>query len=153
MEHVLSQTPEIADVTLRVATKTRKGLLIATQSPFLASLGLKAGWPSANPNDILYKDVEKDFIEGVKQGYFTDMSPSIGVNIILGCLRGGARDIIEKKHSKEYADKVIFQMLISLGVEPKNADVVSKSYTAELLMPTKGLVSNVLSIEDRTKVD
>jgi hypothetical protein len=153
MEHVLSQTPEIADVTLRVATKTRKGLLIATQSPFLASLGLKAGWPSANPNDILYKDVEKDFIEGVKQGYFSDMSPSIGVNIILGCLRGGARDIIEKKHSKEYADKVIFQMLISLGVEPKTADVVSKSHTAELLMPTKGLVSNVLSIEDRTKVD
>jgi AcrR family transcriptional regulator len=153
MEHVLSQTPEIADVASRVAIKTRKGLLIATQSPFLASLGLKAGWPSSNPDDILYKDIEKDFIEGVKQGYFTDISPSIGVNIILGCFRGGVRDILEKKHTAEYADKVIFQLLISLGVDSKTADKVSKSSATELPMPTKGLVSNVLSIQDRTKAD
>jgi AcrR family transcriptional regulator len=153
LQHILSETTEISDVALRVAIKTRKGLLIATQSPYLASLGLKAGWPSSNPNDILYKDIEKDFIEGVKQGYFTDISPSIGVNIILGCLRGGARDIIEKKHSAEYADKVIFQLLISLGVDSKTADKVSKSSATELPMPTKGLVSNVLSIQDRTKAD
>ena len=146
LQHILSETTEISDAAILVATKTRKALLIATESPFLASLGLKAGWPSANPNDILYKDVEKDFIEGVKQGYFTDISPSIGVNIILGCFRGGARDIIEKNYSAEYADKVIFQMLISLGVDPKTADVVSKNSTTELPMPIEGLVSNVLSL-------
>jgi len=150
-EYVLSQNPEIQDATTRVAIKTKRALLTASHMPFLASLLLKAEWPSADPNHAMYKDIEKDFIDGLAQGSFSDMPPSIGANLILGCLRGAVKDIIETKHPKDYADKAVCHMLISLGVDPKIADALSKTSTSPLPTPPKGIISNVVSSQDPGK--
>ena len=88
------------------------------------------------------------------QGSFSDVSPSIGVNLILGCLRGAVKDILEKKQSEEYINQIAYQILISLGVDQKTADAVSKSPILESLpVPPIRLVSNVLPTQDSIKAD
>jgi hypothetical protein len=152
-EYSLTHSPEIPDAALRVAIKTKRALLFVTKVPFLASLLLKAEWPSSNPSHMMYKDIEKDFIEGRVQGYFSDMPPSIGTNLILGCLRGAAKDILDTKQPDDYADKVVYQILISLGVDSKTADALSKSPVSAFSVPQKGMASNIASLENHTKTD
>lgn len=153
MAHALSHSPKIPNPAIRVAIKTKRALLFATNAPFLASLVLKTEWPSSNPNDLMYQDIEKDFIEGVSQGYFSDMSPSIGVNLILGCLRGAVRDILEKKQSEEYLNQVVCQILVSLGVDAKIAGAISNTPSSAFPVPPKGIAATVLSLQDHTKTD
>ena len=152
-EYTLSHSPEIPDAASRVAIKTKRALLFVTKAPFLVSLLLKAEWPSSDPNHMMYKDIEKDFIDGKAQGYFSDMPPSIGTNLILGCLRGAAKDILQTKQPDDYADKVVYQILISLGVDQKIADALSKSPTLAFSLPPTGLASNVVSLKNHTKTD
>jgi hypothetical protein len=152
-EYTLSHSPQIPDAAARVAIKTKRALLLVTKAPFLASLLLKAEWPSSDPNQMMYKDIEKDFIEGKAQGYFSDMSPSIGTNLILGCLRGAAKDMLENKQPDDYVDKVVYQILISLGVDQKIADELSKSPASALSVPPKGVASNVVSLQNHPKPD
>jgi AcrR family transcriptional regulator len=152
-EYSLTHSPEIPDAAVRVAIKTKRALLFVTKVPFLASLLLKAEWPSSNPSHMMYKDIEKDFIEGRAQGYFSDMPPSIGANLILGCLRGATKDILDTKQPDDYADKVVYQILISLGVDSKTADALSKSPVSAFSMPPKGMASNIASLENHTKTD
>lgn len=149
----LSHFPEIPDPASRVAIKTKRALHFVNSSPFLASLLLKAEWPSSNPSHMMYKDIEKDFIDGKAQGYFSDMPPSIGTNLILGCLRGAAKDILETKQPDDYADKVVYQILISLGVDSKTADALSKSPVSAFPVPPKGIASNIAALENHTKTD
>ena len=152
--YALSHTPVIPDLTMRVSIKTRRALHFVNNAPFLASLLIKAEWPSSNPNHMMYKDIEKDLLEGIMQGSFSDVSPSIGVNLILGCLRGAVKDILEKKQSEEYINQIAYQILISLGVDQKTADAVSKSPILESLpVPPIRLVSNVLPTQDSNKAD
>jgi hypothetical protein len=150
-EYTLSHSPEIPDAAARVATKTKRALLLVTKAPFLASLLLKAEWPSSDPNQMMYKDIEKDFLDGKAQGYFSDMPPSIGTNLILGCLRGAAKDILENKQPDDYADKAVYQILISLGVDQKIADELSKRPTSALSVPPTGVASNVVSLQNHAK--
>ena len=152
-EYSLSHSPQIPDAASRVAIKTKRALLFVTKVPFLASLLLKAEWPSSDPNHMMYKDIEKDFIDGKAQGYFSDMPPSIGTNLILGCLRGAAKDILETKQPDDYADKVVYQILISLGVDQKIAAELSKSPTSAFSLPPTGMASNVVSLQNHTKTD
>jgi hypothetical protein len=152
-EYTLSHSPQIPDAASRVAIKTKRALLFVTKAPFLASLLLKAEWPSSDPNHMMYKDIEKDFIDGKAQGYFSDMPPSIGTNLILGCLRGAAKDILETKQPDDYADKVVYQILISLGVDQKIADELSKSPTSAFSLPPTGMTSSVVSLQNHTKTD
>jgi hypothetical protein len=102
----------------------------------------------------MYKDIEKDIVEGIKQGYFSDVSPSIGMNLILGCLRGAVKDILEKQRSEEYINQIAFHILIGLGVDKKTADAASKSpILMSLPLPPIRLVSNALSTRDHNKPD
>jgi AcrR family transcriptional regulator len=152
--YALSHTPVIPDLTMRVSIKTKRALHFVNNAPFLASLLIKAEWPSSNPSHMMYKDIEKDLVEGIKQGYFSDVSPSIGVNLILGCLRGAVKDILEKQQSEEYINQIAYQILISLGVDQKTADAVSKSPILESLpVPPIRLVSNALPTRDSNKAD
>ncbi len=154
ISNCLSHIPETPNIVVRVALKSKIALLILAKSPFLSQVLVKAEWPSSNPDHIMYKDIEKDLMQGIKQGHFSDVSPSIGVNIILGCLRGAARDLLEKKQSELYIDQVLCQILISLGVDSKTADLTTKSLTLEIPpLPTKGLLSTIMSLKNQTKID
>ncbi|MBU3618565.1 TetR/AcrR family transcriptional regulator [Polynucleobacter sp. JS-Fieb-80-E5] len=151
--YALSHSPEIPNPAIRVVIKTKQALLFAAKAPFLASLALKTEWPSSDPNHVMYKDIEKDFIEGKTQGYFSDMPPSIGTNMIIGCLRGAVKDLLESKQSDDYADKVVYQILISLGVDSKTAAALSKSSVSAFPVPPKGMASNIASLQNHTKTD
>lgn len=152
--YALSHISLIPDLRIRVCIKTKRALHFVNNAPFLASLLLKEEWPSSDPSHMMYKDIEKDLLEGIKQGCFSDVPPSIGVNLILGCLRGAVKDILEKQQPEEYINQIAYQILISLGVDQKTADAVSKSPILESLpVPPIRLVSNLLPNQDRNKAE
>jgi AcrR family transcriptional regulator len=152
--YALSHSPIIPDLTTRVSIKTKRALHFVNNAPFLASLLLKEEWPSSNPNHMMYKDIENDLVEGINQGCFSDISPSIGVNLILGCLRGAVKDILETQQTEEYINHIAYQILISLGVDQKTADTVSKIPILESLpVPPIRLVSNLLPTQDGSNLD
>jgi hypothetical protein len=69
-------------------------------------------------------------------------------------LRGAVKDILEKKQSEEYINQIAYQILISLGVDQKTADKVSKTPILESLpVPPIRLVLNLLPTQDRNKAD
>lgn len=154
-ENCLHNLPEIPDIAIRVATKTKMALLIADKLPFLSRLALKEEWPSANPDHLIYRDIEKDIEEGIKLGCFSNMPPSIGANIIIGSLRGAFEEILQKKQPKEYSNQVVYQILISLGVSQETACQISETSAPAIPpLPAEGLVSKVVSLEGlETKAD
>jgi hypothetical protein len=76
------------------------------------------------------------------------MPPSIGVNIIIGSLRGAIEEILQNKQPAEYANQVVYQILISLGVNQENASLISKASAPAIPpLPSEGLTSKVVSLE------
>jgi hypothetical protein len=147
-EHFLHHLPQSPDIAIRVATKTKLALLVADKLPFLCRLLLKAEWPSTNHDYLLYRDIEKDIEEGIRLGCFSNMPPSIGVNIIIGSLRGAIEEILQNKQPAEYANQVVYQILISLGVNQENASLISKASAPAIPpLPSEGLTSKVVSLE------
>jgi hypothetical protein len=147
-EHFLHHLPQSPDIAIRVATKTKLALLVADKLPFLSRLLLKAEWPSTHHDHLLYRDIEKDIEEGIRLGCFSNIPPSIGVNIIIGSLRGAIEEILQKKQSAEYANQVVYQILISLGVNQENASLISKASAPAIPpLPSGGLTSKVVSLE------
>jgi hypothetical protein len=148
-EPYLTATP---DVARRVANKTRLGLRIIANAPFFGQLALRAEWPSCDPRHMMYQDIEKDIREGIEQGCFSDMPPSVGVSIILGCLRGAVRDHCAEKQSEAYINQTVLQVLISLGLDHEAALSISKVPAPELpTLPSKGLASKVFAVEGYDK--
>ena len=144
----LAQSPEMPDVVVRVATKTRWALLTVAEFPVVTRLLLKAEWPSTDARHLMYRDVERDVVEGIRQGVFADMPPSIGVNLVLGCLRGSARDIINEGCSNDYINQVVSRILLGLGVDKAIAHaVMNRPALALPPMPSRGLASSVLSLQ------
>jgi hypothetical protein len=141
------RVPHVPHVLVRVATKTRWALLIAAQWPLVTRLALKAEWPSSDPGHLMYRDVERDILEGIRAGCFSDMPPAIGVSLVLGCLRGAARDIAQQECADDYIRQVVFSLLLGLGANKAIVNVLVSLPASELpAMPTTGLASRVLSL-------
>ena len=148
LENAIAQLPENQDAAIRMATKTKCALLLASKMPFLCYLLLKAEWPTSGPGQLIYTDIEKDIAEGIQQGCFTDMPPTIGVNIVLGGLRGAVKDIIEKTQPEQYLTQVPTQILVSLGVNHQTAQLISQGPAVEPPpLPPESLASKVLSLK------
>ena len=136
---------ESPDYAVRVATKTRLGIRLATQIPLIGRLLLKVEWHGCDANNAGFKDVERDIFEGIKQGRFSDVPTSIGVNIVVGGMKAAVREIIEKRENREFADRATMQILIGLGVDARSAYEISKMPVPELPSLTKGGVAERIS--------
>jgi TetR/AcrR family transcriptional regulator, ethionamide resistance regulator len=136
----------IPNIALRMATKTRIAIRLLTGIPFLGRLLLKTEWPFGDVQHKGYRDIQKDVEEGIKQGCFSDMPLEIGVNLVISTLRVSVQEILNSTQTQEYETQVIYSLLLSLGVDTKAADDISKIPFDQLPSLTKnGLVGRIFT--------
>ena len=137
----------ISDIALRTATKTRIGIRMMTSVPLLGRLMLKTEWPFGDARHKGYRDIQNDIAAGIEQGYFTDMPVEIGVNLVISALRVGVQDALNSKHTEGYETEIVYTLLLSLGVDSKRADKISKIPFDQLPdLPKNGLVGKIVSL-------
>jgi AcrR family transcriptional regulator len=136
---------ESPDYAVRVATKTRIGILLLTKIPLIGRLLLNADWHGRDVNNFGLKDIESDILGGIRQGRFSDVPASIGVNIVIGGMKAAVREIIEKREPPEFADLATMQILIGLGVDTSSARELSKVPLPELPSLAEGGFSERIS--------
>ena len=137
----------ISDSALRTATKTRIAIRMVTGIPLLGRLMLKTEWPFGDARNKGYQDIQKDIAAGIAQGCFTEMPLEIGANLVVATLRIAVKDILNSTHTEEYEDQVIYTLLLSLGVDAKKADEISKIPFDQLPdLPKKGLIGKILKL-------
>jgi len=137
----------ISDIPLRTATKTRIAIRMMTGLPLLGRLMLKTEWPFGDVRHKGYQDVQKDIAAGIAQGCFTDMPLEIGANLVVTTLRVAVQDILNSTHTEEYETQVIYTLLLSLGVDAKRDEEISKIPFEQLPdLPKKGLIGKILAI-------
>ena len=147
LKPVNSVSSTISDIALRTATKTRVGIRLMTSLPSLGRFMLKTEWPFGDARHKGYKDIQNDIRAGIEQGYFTDMPAEIGVNLVISAVRIAVQDGLNSKHTEEYETQIIYTLLLSLGVDTKRADEISKIPFDQLPdLPKNGLVGKIVSL-------
>jgi AcrR family transcriptional regulator len=144
---LISAGSTIHDIPMRVATKTKMAMRLFNRMPLLTRVMLKSEWPFKDVHHKAYKDIQNDVAQGIEQGCFTDMPIEIATNLVMSSLRGAAQEILESPQPPEYEDQVIYHLLLSLGVDAKSADQISKIPLDQLPdLPKKGLVGRILKL-------
>jgi len=144
---VIPRVQPTPDIAVMVAAKTRLGIRLLVDAPILAKLILKIKWPNQDSDHKILRDIKKDVEQGIKQGRFSDMPSSIGVNIIFNTLRTAIQEMILESYRSEYENQAIYQMLLGLGVDAESAREISKIPLSELPpLPQKGIVGKVMRI-------
>lgn len=147
LKPVNSVSSTISDIALRTATKTRVGIRLMTSLPSLGRFMLKTEWPFGDARHKGYKDIQNDIRAGIEQGYFTDMPVEIGVNLVISAVRIAVQDSLNSKRTEEYETQIIYTLLLSLGVDTKRADEISKIPFDQLPdLPKNGLVGKIVSL-------
>jgi len=137
----------ISDIALRTATKTRIAIRLMTGIPLLGRLMLKSEWPFGDARHKGYQDIKKDIAAGIAQGCFREMPLEIGANLVVTTLRVAVQDILNSTLTEEYETQVIYTLLLSLGVDAKKADEISKIPFDQLPdLPKKGLIGKILKL-------
>jgi AcrR family transcriptional regulator len=137
----------IPDAAMRVATKTRVAIQMLTGVPLLGKFMLKIEWPFGDAKHKGYRDIEKDIVEGIKQGCFTDMPTEIAVNLVIGTLRMSVHEMLISPKDQEYEDQIICHLLLSLGVEAKACEAISKMPMDQVPnLPKKGLIGKISTL-------
>jgi len=136
-----------SDIAILVATKTRLGIRLLVGIPTLAKIILKIQWPSHDSKLKILQDIKKDVEEGIKQGRFSDIPSSIGVNLIFNTLRTVIQEMILETYPKDFENQAIYQMLLGLGVDAGSAREISKMPLSDLPpLPQKGIVGKVMRL-------
>ena len=147
LKPVNSVSSTISDIALRTATKTRVAIRLMTSLPSLGRFMLKTEWPFGDARHKGYKDIQNDIRAGIEQGYFTDMPVEIGVNLVISAVRIALQDSLNSKRTEEYETQIIYTLLLSLGVDTKRADDISKIPFDQLPdLPKNGLVGKIVSL-------
>ena len=143
--HLVGST--ISDIALRTATKTRIAIRMMTGIPLLGRLMLKTEWPFGDSRHKGYRDIQRDIAAGIAQDCFTDMPLEIGTNLVVATLRIAVQDTLNSTQTEDYENQVIYTLLLSLGVDAKKADEISKIPFEQLPdLPKKGLVGKLLAV-------
>jgi hypothetical protein len=75
------------------------------------------------------------------------MPVEIGVNLVISALRVGTQNGLNSTHTEEYETQIIHTLLLSLGVDAKRADEISKIPFDQLPdLPKNGLVGKIVSL-------
>jgi hypothetical protein len=75
------------------------------------------------------------------------MPLEIGANLVVTTLRVAVQDILNSTHTEEYETQVIYTLLLSLGVDAKKAEEISKIPFDQLPdLPKKGLIGKILAV-------
>jgi AcrR family transcriptional regulator len=147
VQPLISAGSTIHDIPMRVATKTKMAMRLFSRMPLLGKVLLKSEWPFKDVHHKGYKDIQNDVAQGIEQGCFSDMPVEIAANLVMSNLRGALQEILNSPQPPEYEEQVIYHLLLSLGVDAKSADAISKIPLDQLPnLPKKGLVGKILKL-------
>ena len=147
MRPIVLAGSSIPDIAVRLATKTRMAMRLMTKMPLLGQLLLSTEWPFKDLEHKGLKDIKKDVALGIEQGCFTDMPLEIAANLVISTLRGAVQEMLASPQTQEYEDQVIYHLLLSLGVNSRTADEISKIPLDQLPeLPKRGLVGKIVKL-------
>lgn len=144
-----SLVPEFSDAAQIVATRTRLALRFVVNNPLLARLLLQIEWPFKDPGMVVFKGFERDIRLGIKQRSFAQVPIDIATSLLIGGVLGAVDVMIKKTstNSKGYEDKVVFHILLGLGVEPNLAQEYSTMPLPALPdLPITGLMGKIMTL-------
>jgi hypothetical protein len=113
--------------------------------PLLGNFLIQLPWPSQNPDTNVFKHISADVELGIKEGVFTKMPASIACNLLIGSIIGGVHTMLGKAASSSgYENKVLYPVLIGLGLDSKIADDLLKIPMPSLpKLPATGLLGKI----------
>ncbi len=142
-------THQIPDTALRLALTAKLTMRLLVKIPLLGNFLIQLPWPSQNPESNVFKNISSDVELGIKEGLFTKMPVSIGCNLLIGSLIGGVHTMLGKPASANYENKVLYQVLMGLGLEPKTADGLLKTPMPALpKLPATGLLGKIALVNN-----
>jgi len=142
-------THQIPDTALRLALTAKLTIRLLVKIPLLGNFLIQLPWPSQNPESNVFKNISSDVELGIKEGLFTKMPVSIGCNLLIGSLIGGVHTMLDKPASTNYENKVLYQVLMGLGLEPKTADSLLKTSMPALpKLPATGLLGKIALVNN-----
>jgi hypothetical protein len=137
-------THQIPDTALRLALTAKLTMRLLVKIPLLGNFLIQLPWPSQSPESNVFKNISSDVELGIKEGVFTKMPVSIGCNLLVGSLIGGVYAMLGKSASTSYENKVLYQVLMGLGLEPKIAEGLLKTPMPSLpKLPATGLLGKI----------
>ncbi len=142
-------THQIPDTATRLVVTSKLTMRYLVKVPLLGNFLIQLPWPSQNPDTNVFKHISVDIELGIKEGVFTKMPASIGCNLLVGSLIGGVHTMLGKPASTVYENKVLFQVLMGLGLDSKIADDLLKiPMPTALKLPATGVLGKIAGIND-----
>lgn len=114
-------THKIPNTTLRLVITAKLMMRLLVKVPLLGNFLVQLPWPNQNSEANVFKNISTDVEQGITEGLFTKMPMSIGCNLLVGSLIGGIHTMLGKPASKSYQNKVLYPVLIGLGLDSKMA--------------------------------
>jgi AcrR family transcriptional regulator len=141
-------THQIPDTALRLVTAARLTMRLLVKIQLIGNFLIQLPWPSQNPDANVFRNISSDVELGIKEGLFTKMPASIGCNLLVGSLIGGIHAMLGKSASTSYENKVLFQVLLGLGLASTTADDLLKTPMPSLpKLPATGLLGKIAAMK------
>ena len=135
-------THQIPDTAIRLITTAKLTMRLLVKNPLLGNFFIQLPWPSPEVN--VFKNISSDVELGIKEGLFKKIPTSIGCNLMVGSLIAGVHTMLSKPASVSYGDKVLYQVLMGLGLHAKTADDLLKTPLPSLpKLPATGLLGKI----------
>jgi len=137
-------TDQIPDTATRLIITAKLTMRLLVKIPLLGNFLIQLPWPSHSPEVNVFKNIGSDVELGIKEGAFTKMPASIGCNLLVGSLIGGVHAMLGKPASAAYENKVLYPVLIGLGLNPNTTDDLLKAQMPALpKLPATGLLGKI----------
>jgi AcrR family transcriptional regulator len=138
-------THQIPDSATRLVVTSKLTMRYLVKVPLLGNFLIQLPWPSQNPDTNVFKHISADVELGIKEGVFTKMPASIACNLLIGSIIGGVHTMLGKAASSSgYENKVLYPVLIGLGLDSKIADDLLKIPMPSLpKLPATGLLGKI----------
>ena len=138
-------TYQIPDSATRLVVTTKLTMRYLVRVPLLGNFLIQLPWPSQNPDTNVFKHISADIELGIKEGVFTKMPASIACNLLIGSIIGGVHTMLGKPASSSgYENKVLYPVLMGLGLDSKIADDLLKIPMPSLpKLPATGLLGKI----------
>lgn len=143
-------THQIPDTATRLVITTKLTIRVLVKVPLLGNFLIQLPWPNQNPEINVFQHISADVELGIKEGVFTKMPSSIGCNLLIGSLIGGVHTMLGKPApSSGYENKVLYPVLMGLGLDSKTADDLLKVLVPSLpKLPATGLLGKITGMND-----
>ena len=139
--------PDLPDPAACVAISTRMAIRMVVTYPLLGKLLLQIQWPSRGPESVIFNVIEEDIEIGIRMNRFNAMPIKLGSGLLIGSMLGAVDDMLAQLPALGYEDKVVFHVLLSLGLDAKEAQHFStlpiKEQTA---IPMNGIIAKILAL-------